>query len=225
MKKIIVLLSVLFLTGLANAQNAYTEHEIDVGIRQGDTLFSLFVGGATPMAANAFNVDINDTHEEMKWGKMGVQYGVSVFYFVHDFVGVGLEASGVNSTYAQKWIGNTQYKTATDLWNGMILGRININPYQPVRVYVPAGVGLTWARNRWETNDGQESPIEKSLSYGYFVGLGIETNFRGKDKSIGLEVRYSGFGADLDNRLAGAIIREKNKLEYLSILLKLNYRF
>ena len=225
MKKIIVLLGVLFVAALAKAQNAYNEHEINAGIRQGDTLFSVFVGGATPMDADALKVDLNGQREEMKWGKMGVQYGVSVFYFVHDFFGVGLEASGVNSTYAEKWIGNTQYKTATDLWNGMILGRININPYQPVRVYVPAGVGLTWARNRWETDDGQKAPIEKSLSYGYFVGVGIETNFRREDKSVGLEVRYNGLGADLDNRLAGATIREKNNLAYLSVLLKLNYRF
>ena len=225
MKKLIVLLGMLLPGVLATAQSSYSEHQIGAGIRKGDTLFSLFAGAANPIDSAAFSLDINDTHEEMKWGGTGVQYGMSVFYFVHDFIGIGLEASGVNSTYAQKWMGNTQYKTSTDLWNGMIVGRLNINPYQTVRVYVPAGVGLTWAQNRWRTDAGQRAPTEKGLSYGYFVGVGIESNFRGQDKSVGLEVRYNGFGADLDNRLAGAVIHGKRKLEYLSVLVKLNYRF
>ena len=216
----IVLCAAMF----ARAQSAYSEHIIEEGIRRGDTLFSLFAGGASPTNAT-FDVNVSGKSEEMKWGKTGVEYGVSILYFVHDYVGFGLEASGMNSTYARKWIGNTEYKTATDLWNGMIVGRLNFNPYQSVRMYLPVGLGLTWARNRWKTNDDQTSPTEKSLSYGYFVGIGLETNFDGLDKSVGVEVRYNGFGADLDNRLGVARMNGKHQMEYVSVLFKLSYRF
>lgn len=224
MKKIVIVLISLLAAATVRAQSAYSEHVIDKGIGRGDRLFSLFVGGANPMGSNSFNIEAATTKQDVKWGKTGVMYGVSILQFVHDFVGVGLEASGTNTTYAQTWVDGASYKTATSLWSGMVTGRLNLNPYQTVRVYVPAGVGLTYARNRWRI-DGANADVEKSLSYGYFVGMGVETNFNGPDKGVGVEVRYHGFGADLDNHAGGTNIHGKKQLGYLAVLLKMNYRF
>ncbi len=223
MKKILLSLCLLVLSVYVGAQSAYSEHVIEKGIATEDVLFSVFLGGGQPVGASAFTV--KGTDQTLGWGKTGVEYGMSALYFVNAYLGFGLEISGMNTTYAHQWINNIQYKTATDMWNGKILARLTLNPHQAVRVYVPLGMGLAWARNRWQTDLRQRQPVEKSLSYGYMVGLGVEANVRGPAQSIGAEVRYNGFGADLDSRVDDHFVSNKRPLHYFSFLLKFNYRF
>ena len=223
MKKILLSLGLLFLGLHVGAQSFYSEHVVRAGIAPEDVLFSVFLGSGQPMGSSAFTV--KGTDQTLGWGKTGVEYGASIMYFVNAYLGFGLEASGMNTTYAHQWVNNVQYKTATDMWNGKILARLTLNPHHPVRVYVPLGVGLAWARNRWQTDLHQQQPVEKSLSYGYMVGLGLEANVRGPAQSIGVEVRYNGFGADLDTRVDNHFVSNKRPLNYFSLLLKFNYRF
>ena len=223
MKKLLLVACLLFSGLYAGAQSAYSRHSVRAGIAPDEVLFSVFVGSGHPTGSSAFNV--KGTDQTLGWGKTGMEYGMSALYFVNAYLGVGLEISGLNTTYATRWINDVQYKTATDMWNGKILARWTLNPHDSWRVYVPVGFGLAWARNRWRTDLYPDQPVEKSLSYGYMVGLGLEANLRSPAKSIGLEVRYNGFGADLDTRVAQHFVSNKNSLNYFSILLKLNYRF
>ena len=223
MKKILFIACLLFASMWAGAQSAYSRHVVSAAIAPDEVLFSVFLGSGQPMDSSAFNV--KGTNQTLGWGKTGVEYGMSALYFVNAYLGFGLEVSGMNTTYATRWINDIQYKTSTDMWNGKILARLTLNPHNSWRVYVPVGFGLAWARNRWKTDLHSEQPVEKSLSYGYMVGIGLETNVRSPAQSIGVEVRYNGFGADLDTRVAEHFISNKRPLNYFSILLKLNYRF
>lgn len=225
MKKILLILG-LVCSGLCGyGQSAYSEHIIDTGIEKGDVLFSLLLGGTHPAHHATMQVQGNGINDTVDWGSTGGMYGLSTLYFLNDYVGYGMEVNGMDTTYAVQRVDNVQIKTAMDVWSAMLSGRLNMNPHQSVRLYVPVGAGLSLVRNRWRLPDTNQSAEETYLSLGYFIGAGIETNLNSKDHSIGLEVRYTRFGFDKDQFLDGLRLSGRQGYGYLAVLLKLNYRF
>ena len=223
MKKILLLflLAGVELTGYG--QGNYSGLEADPGFAEGKQLFSVFVGLAYPRGTSG--VRVGSDGEELNWGDSGVQYGVEVINFATPYIGYGAELSGMSTTYAVKNVTGTNYKNVMDLWNGMLRLRLNINPYNRVRVYVPAGGGMTYARSRCYASTQQESNVGRSVSFGYFVGIGLETDWARSGQSVGLEVRYHGFEFDTDKIVDGQTANGNKNYGYMSVLLKLNYRF
>ena len=223
MKKVLILFFLLS-TGLVGyGQSDYSAHNAAPGFATGDRLFSAFVGMASPNGKSG--VRVGNPEEELAWGDNGVQYGIEGMAFATPYIGYGLEISGMNTTYAAKKVAEVNYRTAMSLWNGLLRLRLNVNPYHPVRLYIPVGAGMTYARSRCYTNTGSESMVGHSLSFGYFAGLGLETDWSRAGQSVGLEVRYHGFAFDTDKLLDGRPASGNKNYGYLSVLLKLNYRF
>ena len=223
MKKTLCLFLLLGVGLCGYGQSDYSEHTAAPGFAAGDQLFSVFIGMASPRGKSG--VRVGNPGKELAWGDNGVQYGIEGMQFANPYIGYGLEISGMNTTYAAKNVGGVNYRTAMDSWNGLLRLRLNINPYNPVRVYVPVGAGMTYVRSRCYTSASSESSVGHSLSFGYFAGVGLETNWTRSGQSVGLEVRYHGFGFDTDKMLDGQTASGNKNLGYMSVLLKMNYRF
>ena len=225
MKKILVMGIFLLAGVMGYGQSVYSERLIGPGIEKGDVIFSVLLGGTRPAHAADMHVQGGEVNANVDWGSNGGMYGLSGIYFPNAYLGYGMEINGMDTTYASKQFNTTQIKTAMDVWSAMLSGRLNINPHQSVRLYVPAGVGLSLARSRWRESDTGQSAEDTYLSVGYFIGAGIETNLNSNDRSIGLEVRYTHFGFDKEQFLGGFKLSGQKNYGYLALLLKLNYRF
>lgn len=223
MKKLFVFLFCISAGLFGYGQSDYAEHTVSPGFQAGDQLFSVFIGMATPRGKSGAYV--GSSNEELAWGDNGVQYGFEWYYFTNPYVGYGFEIGGMNTAYAAKQVNAVRYRTAMDLWNGMLSLRFNLNPYDTVRFYVPVGGGMTYARSRCYMNTQKQSEVGRDVSFGYFAGLGAEMNWHGADKAVGLEMRYHGFGFDTDKLLDGRPASGNKNYGYFSVLLKLNYRF
>ena len=224
MKKLSIGLFLCLLSGNSLwSQSSYSEHVISEGIRQGDVLFSVFAGGMRP--AHKTGIKASGIDSELPWGGTGGQYGVGGVRFFHDYIGFGLELNGANTTYASKMRSGVQFKTAMDVWSTFLTSRININPYHPVRLYVPMGAGLSLARSRWKNVSVDTSDENTDVSLGYFIGACIETNWNSQDQSVGLEVRYSNFGFNKAQYIDKVQLSGQGRYGYLSVVLKLSYRF
>ena len=221
------------------------DHQIEQGITRGDNMVSVLLGAGFPLGDSGITA-YDDAKEEslgkLDWGDPGVQYGLSVMTFLTDYLGLGLEISGMNTSKAEKNSSGTydsvdykaKYETKMNLFNVMLTARINANPEQRTRVYIPLGIGVTSAKGTVkfavEVPEYDYSETEKysatSASLGYFVGLGVETNLDAANHwSLGAETRYSGFTFDTDKLVEGEKVEGKQHYGYLSVLVKLGYRF
>lgn len=228
MKRNLVAICFLLLVGMVGyAQSEYSSHVIEKGIEKGDTLFSLFAGPAFPLNKSGIKVESDLGMKELEWGNTGTQYGFSVLQFINSYLGAGVEVSGMTTAHASKWVDDEKLKTSMNLINAMLTARVNVNPHNPVRFYIPFGAGITSAQGKVKVADSDEASIKaRTNSFGYFVGAGLETNLGSKGGAIGIETRYTGFRFNTDKfGDDGEKIAGKRNYRYLSVLLKLSYRF
>ena len=221
--------------------DAGNKHIVESGITQGDNMFSFMLGGAFPLGDSG--VDVEESSKP-KWGGNGLEYGLSYLYFVNEYLGLGVEIRGMNTANASKRYSGSLgygtyselYKTKMDLFNFMITGRLNANPHEKARVYFPFGFGLTSARGTFKVDgfaSGGGSFVRYNESYkattsslGYFIGVGAETNLDDANNwTFGAELRYNGFTFDTDKLVPDTKLNGKQHYGYMSLLLKLGYRF
>ena len=215
------------------------------GIKAGDQTVSVFLGGAAPLQdSGVYSEDVlGDSvgNEELAWGDSSVSYGVQYMYAVSDYFAFGLEYMGNNfeeSDYersfffdARNW-GKEELESKMDLNSFMVAGRFTANPGNKIRFYVPFGLGLTSAKATLDIESklmtggsllrDDASDSASSTSFSYYLGVGIEGDIN-ENWLWGAEARYSGFTFDydkFDNSNLG-----KKDLSYMSILLKLSYKF
>ncbi len=206
------------------------------GIEAGTQLVSGYLGALAPLQDAGMDdmyfydgshlFKIND----LDWGDSGVGFGASYLYFLSDYFGVGGEVSGGAFSEAEyelhSFNGRSTFKSSMNTFNLMAVGRLNVNPQNRVRVYVPFGVGLTSAKGKikLESWAGNESVDGSSSSFGYFVGAGVEADLGQSNWVVGGEIRYQGFRFDLGKYDIEGVSGTKN-YSYLSILAKVGYKF
>lgn len=214
MKKILIICAFLLAQLPAAAQQTY-------GIEQGDTQLSGFVGGSFP--TNKYDVE-EDFGDDLDWADDGVSLGGQVMYFANPYLGIGAELSGSFFDYAE----TPSYFRADNgtLWRGkletrmqtvhlMAAARVNINPANRFRVYIPGGIGAAFSRGEMRFGRLMEEK-ETSTGFAYYIGLGAEFAIK-PQLIVGGEVRYTGF----DFKAFG----ERYDLQYASVLAKVAYKF
>lgn len=225
MKKVVVLaiLSVLFF-GLAPVAKA-------TGIEAGTRFIGGYLGGASPLQDSG----MREEGTAIDWGDTGIQSGISYVYFINEHLGVGAEFSGAVFAEAEynfygAGLDYENIKTSMILFNAMATARINLNPYNRVRVYIPFGLGFTSAEGKVKLAGHESGRYYKgevtgnTTSLGYFAGVGLEADLGRSNWVLGGEVRYSGFQFDTDEFFNGDGFGKKN-YSYLSVLAKIGYKF
>lgn len=167
------------------------------GIRAGDWLFSVY-GGSGAYTKGEVGIEYREEYNEyLKWSA-----GVSGLYFINSYFGAGL---GID------W---DRDKSGISLTKLSLLGRLNLNPHYPARLYLPFGVGYGRVEEKgiyWSGGRGLVSYEEKSNEVVYFVGLGLEFDLTER-VSMGIEGRYNCFKF------------RSTDFAYLNGLLKLNIK-
>lgn len=210
------------------------------GIEAGQHMVSLTGGVAIPAQKSGVKIQDEDDVEltELSWGKVGGQFGLSYMYFVHEYVGVGLELNDAFFGEKEKAVdfagfGKDAFKSKMNTFNAMVTARVNANPQSNVRVYVPFGLGLTHAKGKikekWTdyvdpADNESETYSSSTNSFGWFVGLGAEADLT-DNWALGAEVRYTGFRFDTDKYDDDGDVNGKKNYGYTSILVKASYRF
>lgn len=234
MKKLVALAAVLGLLAV------YMPSAKAAGIEAGQSMVSLTGGVAIPAQKSGVKIeDDGVTYGELYWGNTGGQFGLSYMYFVHEYIGVGLELN--DAFFGEKeqtivsipGVGKDSFKSKMNTFNAMVTARVNANPKNSLRVYVPFGLGLTHAKGKikeiWNdfydpADSGSESYSSSNNSFGWFVGLGAEADVT-DHFALGAEVRYAGFRVDTDKYDDEGSVNGKKNYGYTSILVKASYRF
>ena len=231
MKKLVSVVAILGLLAV------YMPSAKAAGIEAGQQMISLTGGVAFPAQKSGVKIEDDDVEVgELPWGNVGGQFGLSYMYFVHEYVGVGLELSDSffgnktkNFTYEE---GKDSFKSKLNAFSAMLTARVNANPADKYRIYVPFGLGLTHAKGKikekWtDYNDPEDNESDSytsaNNSFGYFIGLGAEADLN-DNWALGAEVRYTGFRFNTDKYDDNDVNGKKN-YGYTSILVKASYRF
>ena len=219
MKKLLLLSVVLFSCTSAFAQ-----------LEQGSQMIGLHSGLGFQLQKSGVTYDTDDSH--IDWGHIGVAVGGNYFYSATSHLAVGFDFSFASFNGDDiNFGGNNSSSSHTRLYNPMLAGRFTINPQHKVRFYLPAGAGLTIARQTLDIDYNNASYTQKHTEYslGWFVGVGMEAEIAQSGWSVGLESRLSFFRYD-----EGKLTREapapitangKSNLSYVSAQLTLSKRF
>lgn len=191
-------------------------------IRAGEWMLSVYGGAGTYLSGK---VQTGQTQINAKqvvlWSG-----GLSGMYFLNSYFGIGLgletdqapESDRQGTSYS--YYGKSTSKVS--LYKAMLLGRLNLNPAHPVRLYVPFGIGYGYVQDKqthteYVYNGMYTSAVNNNATHTdstlvYFAGLGLEFDLTAT-VSLGLEGRY--------NRLEYA----HETFAYVNGLAKVNIKF
>ena len=224
MNKVLAALSVCFFAVLCSAQ----------GIEDGQGVLSLY--GSLGSALEKSTIEVGG--ENLSWGNIGAEAGLSYLYFPTAFLGLGFDIHMADFQGTQtvedvrgRWFWHTlESDFEMQTLQLMAAGRINLNPQSAVRLYVPFGAGLTLSsgtmKYTWdeEFDLGKESATD--ASWGGYVGLGLEFDQGGR-YSWGIEARYNVFDYDdsfLAGDIGGVLIGQDTRRSYVSLGVRFNFR-
>lgn len=196
MKKLLSVLAIF----LATASFA----GIDYGLDAGATRLGIFGGMSTPMA------DWNMGASDAKAGKAGPAFGVEFVRNITSVFALGFEVG--YASYPSNAF-NDALSIKSSVFNGSVLGRINLFPSAPTRIYIPFGAGLNYFKA--ETSVGGEGT---NTAPGLTAGLGIEFDL-GPDFVLGVESRYTQIFLNKDD------FGDNDAFSALSAVVKLGMKF
>ena len=167
------------------------------------------------------------------WGTLGVEAGISYYYFLTDYFGLGGELSygdfegGGDLSFSS----SNNIDDKTKLFSAMLTGRLNITPQSRVRFYFPFGIGLVAANQdvyiKYSSIEFKNKKTDTSL--GLFIGAGLEFDVGQNGWGWGLETRYNTFWYDTEklvrNSPASIYGDGNRRYEYWTFQLHINKRF
>lgn len=203
------------------------------GIESGQSMISLYGGLGTALQKSGLETN----RENLSWGNIGGEIGLSYFWFPEAHVGIGADfslAGFQGSEIFQRdvpgwWHWHTfESDMEMNTLHLMAAGRFNINPASNLRLYFPFGAGIVFTEGKirymW---DGKEIDKESELdtSFGWYAGIGLE--FDSSDRlAWGIEARYNSFRYDY-NGLAdyhGLWNGKEIEQSYISLTLHLSFK-
>lgn len=220
MKKIVLTLVVILFSIPAFAQLEQGQHML--GIRAG-------IG----FQLNNAGISYGPGGGTADWGTLGADAALSYYYLATPYVGVGAEISYGSFNGGDLTNVGTHHEVTddTNLYSFMLSARLTPNPEQRFRFYVPLGVGLVTATQDLDIDYHSTRYQKKATdnSFGWFVGLGLESDIGHKGWSWGVEMRYSAFWYN-SNKLANGAPDSiqadgKRRLDYMTFMLRVNKRF
>ena len=211
MKKLL-LLCTLLVSVPAFAQDYYGLQEY--GLRKNTTRIEFYGGMVLPQD------DWSHDGQNINLGNTGWTAGIG---FTRNIIPVF--SLGVDGNYAQLGDGDTfisggqESYYRTGIATGLITGRVNFFPSQATRLYVPFGVGVGHMFARQKFDDGSHKTTS-CTDLAQMLGVGLEFDI---DETVifGVEGRYYLVEADSDFKDAFG----KSRYHYLTVMLKLGYRF
>ena len=211
MKKLL-LLSTLLVSVPAFAQDYYGLQEY--GLRKNTTRIEFYGGMVLPQD------DWSHDGQNINLGNTGWTAGIG---FTRNIIPVF--SLGVDGNYAQLGDGDTfisggqESYYRTGIATGLITGRVNFFPSQATRLYVPFGIGVGHMFARQKFDDGSHKTTS-CTDLAQMLGVGLEFDI---DETVifGVEGRYYLVEADSDFKDAFG----KSRYHYLTVMLKLGYRF
>ena len=216
MKKLFLLFVLAALPAAAFAKDAYAEYYglEEYGLRNNTTRVEFYGGVAEPQD----NWDHNGQTVEI--GKTGFSAGLAFVRNIGSYLSIGLDGNYSGFATSDKFnAGSQQAKYNSGIATGMIIGRLNLFPSQPTRLYATAGAGVghMFTREKWD--DGSHDTVN-STSWAGMLGAGLEFDI---DDSVifGVEGRYNLI--DLQSKYSDAF--GKNRYHFLSAMLKIGCRF
>ncbi len=219
MKKLLFILTVLFLSLPAFAQLEKGQHLLDI---KGDLGFQLVNSGIT----------YSNYGGRVDWGTLGTEIGISYYYLISKHFGLGADISyGDFDGGDFTWSATNEVEDSTHILNAMLASRYTFNPDNRFRFYIPFGLGFTLARqNLYIHYYGTEYSKKKTdTSLGLFIGAGLEFDIGQKGWSWGLETRYNTFWYDTEKLVKNApapIHGDGNRrYEYMTFQLHISKRF
>ena len=211
MKKLL-LLCTLLVSVPAFAQDYYGLQEY--GLRKNTTRIEFYGGMVLPQD------DWSHDGQNINLGNTGWTAGIG---FTRNIIPVF--SLGVDGNYAQLGDGDTfisggqESYYRTGIATGLITGRVNFFPSQATRLYVPFGIGVGHMFARQKFDDGSHKTTS-CTDLAQMLGVGLEFDI---DETVifGVEGRYYLVEADSDFKDAFG----KSRYHYLTVMLKLGYRF
>lgn len=237
MKKVLLAVFISMLCAWPVASNAQ-------GIKAGDQMVSVFLGGAAPLQDSGVEsksiTGDSIANETLDWGDSAGSYGVQYMYAITPHFAIGAEYTGNSfgdAEYEREYFfnaanrGETEIDSKMNVNNFMVAGRYTINPQANTRFYIPLGLGIASSKATFDFEETiiagglldreSASTDETSTSFAYYLGVGVEGNFN-ENWIWGVEGRYHAFTFDY-----GKFSEEygKENLSYFALLLKVGYRF
>lgn len=203
MKKFLIFIFLFFIVLNVKAENIFDNEESSSSISKGNLIAELGIGG-----------------EYFSYGahRAGIKTGafllnLRALYAVDDYVNVGLEgifgrggmgggtAIPYGSEYDSPWFNVKKEDNYHDTWAVMFASRVNFNPQDSNRFYMPLGVGYMQINQITEYKaysliiPGQSHEFKEDRKIGggiaFYSGLGWEYDFGGF--IFGLESRFTVF--------------------------------
>jgi len=225
MKKIwmVGLLAVLLLSPLKSSAQ---------GITAGQSTGSIYLGLGSALGKSDLEVD----GKNLSWGNIGAEGGLSYIYFPNEFIGLGVDLHFAGFKGSQRledvpgwWRWHT-LKTEFNMNTTqlMAIGRLNLNPSSPVRMYIPFGAGVVLSEAKmkylWDNREVYKEE-DYNVSPGWYVGLGIEFDTNNA-LTWGVEFRYNSFQydySDFADFVGGRTISNNKERNYVSVVATLRF--
>lgn len=193
--------------------------KVTEGISQGDNLFYLMLGGGFS----------SGKVEGVKWGEDGgLSYGIQVLSFLTPEFGMGFEFNGTNfaeisesgNYYYSGSFYNVKESLKVNTNNIMLTARLNMNPKDDVRVYIPFGMGLGITSLSYDLRVGGYGGKEKdrSTDFAWFLGLGLEGKIE-ENTFFAIETRFNQLNFDFEE------LELNSRAKYINILAKIGWKF
>lgn len=203
------------------------------GIEAGDSMFSLYGGFGSATQKSGMEID----GKNISWGNLGAELGLSYLYFPSDYLGLGMDMRYAGFRGSENvedvpgwWHWHTlESKFNMDTFHVMGAGRINLNPYANVRVYIPFGAGIVFSSAEMEYwwDDRVMDKVDRSdSSLGWYAGLGIEFDLTDR-LAWGLEGRYNSFRYDyrpLVDHVGGKALKDDMEHNYVSLVISIHFK-
>lgn len=217
------------------------------GISKGDQMVSVFAGMGGATNETALPWDLRDdtgkplsSAKDFGWGDESVSFGVQYLYAVNSYWAFGAEYQaqffdGSTDELHGFGPGGQQFKATADqdmdAHNFLVAGRFTVNPQSAWRFYIPFGAGISlakatvnnsfWERNGTGSHYVADSQSNRSNSFTYYIGAGLEHPIT-EHWLWGVEGRYQSFSFDYSKFALGA---DRENLHHITVALKLGYRW
>lgn len=217
MKKLIISLVALFLCVPVFAELSEGQH---------------ILGGRLGLGFQLENSGISyPTDNRVDWGTLGAEVSLFYYYMITDHIGLGADIAYGDFDGGDFFVSTDKVDDKTKLLNTMLSAKFVANPSNPVRLYMPVGLGMAITQQDMHIHKGgvdfDKKKIDTSLAW--FIGAGFEFDISNTGWSMGFETRYNSFRYETEklvhNAPSGITGHGNRHMSYMSLHMQVNKRF
>lgn len=140
-------------------------------------------------------VSVSDTSKnilgaDMDIGGSGFSLGFTALAYLNPYIAAGIDLSYTDNNYGNSIKYNSiNYSVRSEHIAPMFTVKLQLLPRSPVRLYIPLGVGVDFARLTLKQSDLVESTSDSSAGIALMAGVGVEVELS-ENTFAGVEGRY-----------------------------------